>query len=881
MKYYTGQYMEEAPAEKAPVPPISKLPSISNLLFQSLDILQKTLVSLFIVNFVEAALGVGLLILLGMLVKTGLGFVGGFSETSITGIISLFITVYIWGIFVTTLIEIADILIIDTKGQISLQAIFKRSFKIVLPLSILGLLVTFLTTGGYFLLLIPGIFFSFFFTFTIFEFVLDNQSFLQAIKKSHALVRRHFWPVIGRLSFILLLEILYIAFVIIGDIYIKTGPLQEFSWPYSLAQFIIRILLTWFAMVYNITLYKQLKSLDPVIQPVSIRWISIASIVGWIVGVTLVVYLGIFAFRMYQSAIKQIANQTTIIAPGANETLCLGKHYNIQWRGPIPLHRVSFGIYYPSNSSKSNQTDYLKPAKSTKNGSWDDLANDEAKGVFEWQVGETNGGTGTPEGNGYRLVLNGFKSETGNNTVNGTSELFNIANCSGKRKNIQAVPLLKEAEITSPQAGETVCLGQNYTIHWRGTKTLYNPEFIIYAPQENLVYNLQPALENLSGKQALDTFIWKVGETAEGPMLPEASGYRLDISGKTSPYGIDSLYAYGNTFNIRDCSNPQRTGNISTPTFKNEGGRIKTQLYNRAFCEGRTMSIEWEANGAIRSARMNLLEGNIQRDLGTAMQYNTQATYNSGTGSTFGWTVGSLVDGTKVQPGNDYRLQLITHYDDGDVSTETGIFSIKNCLPPNNPSLVGEWDFEEGNGTTTYDTSGKGNTGIIQGAAWTAGKTGSALQFNGLFSYVDVGNGASLNITNAITVEGWIKPESLANYPSIVNNSEYNFQIGATSGDGRVVLEKQGVTYLVIARTPLLTDQWYHVAATYDGTIAKIYINGKLNAQNTAANYNFSTAANTLIGYYSKEGSFNGIIDDVRIYNYARTPDQIALDYSQ
>lgn len=198
-------------------------------------------------------------------------------------------------------------------------------------------------------------------------------------------------------------------------------------------------------------------------------------------------------------------------------------------------------------------------------------------------------------------------------------------------------------------------------------------------------------------------------------------------------------------------------------------------------------------------------------------------------------------------------------------------------------SLVGEWNFEEGKGETAEDTSGNGNTGIIHGTTWTTGKIGSTLQFNGTNDYVDVGNAKSLNIANAITIEAWIRPSSIANYPSIVNNntSGYNLQIGTTPGDGRLVLAKQGVAYLVKAKTVLDTNRWYHIAATYDGKTAKIYINGKLDAQNKA-NHSFDSTANTLIGYYSGEDTyFSGKIDDLRIYDYALTSDQIDGDYNQ
>ncbi len=71
--------------------------------------------------------------------------------------------------------------------------------------------------------------------------------------------------------------------------------------------------------------------------------------------------------------------------------------------------------------------------------------------------------------------------------------------------------------------------------------------------------------------------------------------------------------------------------------------------------------------------------------------------------------------------------------------------------------LVAAYSFNEGTGATAADVSGNGIAGTISGATWTtAGKYGNALSFNGVNSYVDLGNPASLTLTGSMTWSAWI-----------------------------------------------------------------------------------------------------------------------------
>ncbi len=73
--------------------------------------------------------------------------------------------------------------------------------------------------------------------------------------------------------------------------------------------------------------------------------------------------------------------------------------------------------------------------------------------------------------------------------------------------------------------------------------------------------------------------------------------------------------------------------------------------------------------------------------------------------------------------------------------------------------LVAAYGFDQTTGTTLTDVSGLSNHGSVSGATWTtSGRYGSALSFDGVNDLVSVADAASLDLTNAMTVEAWVRP---------------------------------------------------------------------------------------------------------------------------
>jgi hypothetical protein len=196
-------------------------------------------------------------------------------------------------------------------------------------------------------------------------------------------------------------------------------------------------------------------------------------------------------------------------------------------------------------------------------------------------------------------------------------------------------------------------------------------------------------------------------------------------------------------------------------------------------------------------------------------------------------------------------------------------------------TLVAHYTFS-GN---TADSSGNGNNGINNGAVLAAdrfGKANKAYDFNGTNAYVNCGNAGSLNMNNALTLSAWIKPRS-------VSDGRVISKWGLSSGY-EMDLYNQNVEFgfnqssFVSANISYLLNTWIHVVGSYDGTTVKLYVNGALKS--TYGPYSttiVNSTYNLLIGEMANMATsyFNGLIDDVRIYNRALRAGEIDTLYKE
>ena len=208
----------------------------------------------------------------------------------------------------------------------------------------------------------------------------------------------------------------------------------------------------------------------------------------------------------------------------------------------------------------------------------------------------------------------------------------------------------------------------------------------------------------------------------------------------------------------------------------------------------------------------------------------------------------------------------------------------------NTSAYCGGWNLNEGRDGTTADLSGNGNNGVLTSmdtsVCWVDGKTGKALQFDGVDDYVDCGNNATLNITDAITIEAWVNGTQLQSlsedYAGIVGKgNDYNIRYGKGFDlfYGRFIIGGEA-KYPNIMFNPV-EGTWYHLVITYDkdggSNNFKSYVNG-INTYSYTYTGNIGTNNEHLkIGYSYKY--FNGLIDSVKIYNKALASDEIYEHY--
>jgi len=182
--------------------------------------------------------------------------------------------------------------------------------------------------------------------------------------------------------------------------------------------------------------------------------------------------------------------------------------------------------------------------------------------------------------------------------------------------------------------------------------------------------------------------------------------------------------------------------------------------------------------------------------------------------------------------------------------------------------------------------------GILPELVRDGGRFGKGtLQFDGTDDYVDCENDSILDITRDITVEAWIKYNSTTSpeWQSPVNkgyDSTYAFKAQNGLMQWRLQLTNNGNKTVNFGN--LDAHVWYHLVGTYDGNTMRVYKNGI--AGNTASwtdtievtNRHLMIAAQDVNGTGAPNTSqfFNGVIDEVAVYNRVLTAEEIKQHYN-
>jgi len=179
------------------------------------------------------------------------------------------------------------------------------------------------------------------------------------------------------------------------------------------------------------------------------------------------------------------------------------------------------------------------------------------------------------------------------------------------------------------------------------------------------------------------------------------------------------------------------------------------------------------------------------------------------------------------------------------------------------------------------------NLGTIDGTTWVDGSFGKALSFNGFDSQVVINSSATFDFKKAMTVEAWIKPNIVdsweqASVVSDFNPRQYKWKIGLTKfGSLRFDVYSNQINSCAVYGGSLTVNKWYHIAGTFDGAYVRIFLDGVRIAEKEWSLSLQNNSKKIYIGFEPvNERHFDGIIDEVRLYNRTLTEAEIAYSYS-
>ena len=200
------------------------------------------------------------------------------------------------------------------------------------------------------------------------------------------------------------------------------------------------------------------------------------------------------------------------------------------------------------------------------------------------------------------------------------------------------------------------------------------------------------------------------------------------------------------------------------------------------------------------------------------------------------------------------------------------------CTPP-----IIEYTYNEGIGLTVPDTSGNNNNGVGNNITLKSGKVSKASNFSGNLGRIDSTNNSSITGSSAHTVCTWFKSVNNASRKAIVSigteSTGGGYGVTITNSLLEIHLPNVGNTLT----STIDPTAWNHVCRSYTGTVQKLYVNGALISQETRSFTLVDASFHVGRWFVRVDGTYDytGLIDQTRLYNYERTPAQIAWEYNR
>jgi hypothetical protein len=365
--------------------------------------------------------------------------------------------------------------------------------------------------------------------------------------------------------------------------------------------------------------------------------------------------------------------------------------------------------------------------------------------------------------------------------------------------------------------------------------------------------------------------------------------------GTTARFYVDGVEVAARTFggNAGD-SNTWRIGAYGAPAGFFDGAVDEIRVYDRALTAAEVQTDMTTPIGVQDSSPPSTPTG-FARTGGGADQISVGWQASTDDTGVLGYRLfrnGTLADTTTgttytfggLTCGMTYQLAVEAYDAAGNTSPRATLSAQTDACAPGPPAgLVAAYAFDEGTGGAANDASGNDRTGTIFGATWTGGKFGSALSYSGSGARVDLPALGTFYDTG-FTYEAWVKPRiakmDVGVVGSWVGEEDGGPMIWVDHVSGRyyLTLNTGFGSYLDSGRAPV-PGEWHHVAASFDGLTARFYVDGVETANRSF----FGDVGNSntwRVAAYgpAPAGYFDGLIDEVRIYNRALAPAEIEAD---
>lgn len=249
---------------------------------------------------------------------------------------------------------------------------------------------------------------------------------------------------------------------------------------------------------------------------------------------------------------------------------------------------------------------------------------------------------------------------------------------------------------------------------------------------------------------------------------------------------------------------------------------------------------------------------------------------------------GSSVTATSLSSATNYTASIYSYNGSNGTENYYGTsavdvsFTTQASLPTTDASGLTANNLD-GTSTLLKWTNGNGANRLV---TITPGNVNTCLDFDGVDSYIDIPNESQFDFSSAFSVEAWIKVSNFdISYQPIVTKGDDSWMLQrySTTNNVELYVRTSGGNYQAISTSGVNDGNWHHVAGTFDGTQAKIYVDGVLEATTATTgtlvngNYNVNIGRNAQI----TSRLWDGKIDEVRIWNTAQSAANVSANMNK